>query len=65
LLTSAEGEIREYTIQDMRVVDKTDVEWINVENNPYQLTLVTCYPFNAIAAGGRLRYVVRAVAQAV
>ncbi|MFN2632286.1 MAG: sortase domain-bontaining protein [Thermoanaerobaculia bacterium] len=24
------------------------------------LTLVTCYPFDAIAPGGRLRYVVRA-----
>lgn len=61
-VTNTEGEIREYVIHDMRVVDKTDVDWVNAENNSYQLTLVTCYPFNAIAPGGRLRYVVRAVA---
>jgi len=62
-VTNAAGEIRDYIIQDMRVVDKEDVGWINTENNPYQLTLVTCYPFNAIAPGGRLRYVVRAMAK--
>ena len=61
-VTNTQGEIKEYTIQDMRIVDKTDVEWINSNNSPYQLTLVTCYPFNAIIPGGRLRYVVRAVA---
>ncbi|MBL1320655.1 MAG: class GN sortase [Methylophaga sp.] len=62
-VTNIEGEAREYVIQDMRVVDKEDVAWINTNNNPYQLTLVTCYPFNAITTGGRLRYVVRAVSK--
>lgn len=60
-VTNTEGEVREYIIEDMRIVDKSDVDWIDAENNPYQLTLVTCYPFNALIAGGTLRYVVRAV----
>lgn len=63
-LENVAGEQRHYIVQDMRIVDKTDVAWINVENHQYQLTLVTCYPFNAVQAGGRLRYVVRALAQA-
>jgi sortase A len=62
-VTNIKGDVREYVIQDMKIVDKNDVDWINAENNPYQLTLVTCYPFNALTTGGRLRYVVRAVAQ--
>ena len=56
-----QGEQRVYIVQDMRIVDKDDVAWLNVENHRYQLTLATCYPFNAIQAGGRLRYIVRAV----
>lgn len=59
-VTSIKNKTREYEIQDMRIVDKADVEWVNTGNNPYQLTLVTCYPFNALVPGGRLRYVVRA-----
>ncbi|PHS30538.1 MAG: class GN sortase [Methylophaga sp.] len=62
-VTNTEGAKREYTIQDMHIVDKNDVAWINVDTNPYQLTLVTCYPFNTLTTGGRLRYVVRAVMQ--
>lgn len=55
------GEQRAYIVQDMTIVDKDDVAWINAENYQYQLTLATCYPFDAIQAGGPLRYVVRAV----
>ncbi len=55
------GEQRSYIVQDMTIVNKDDVAWINAENFPYQLTLATCYPFDALQAGGPLRYVVRAV----
>jgi len=58
-----QGQRRDYVVQDMRVVDKDDIAWINAENYQYQLTLATCYPFNALKAGGRLRYVVRAISQ--
>lgn len=62
-VSNTDGAMREYTIQDMHIVDKNDVAWIGLANNPYQLTLVTCYPFNALSTRGRLRYVVRAVMQ--
>lgn len=55
------GERRDYIVQDMTVVDKENVAWINAEGYQYQLTLATCYPFDAIQVGGPLRYVVRAV----
>ncbi len=60
LITNAAGEKRSYVIHDMRVVDKTDVDWLDDDSNSYQLTLVTCYPFNSLTPGGRLRYIVRA-----
>lgn len=56
-----QGKQRSYIVQDMTIVDKDDVAWINAENYPYQLTLATCYPFDALQAGGPLRYVVRAL----
>ncbi|PHS71417.1 MAG: class GN sortase [Methylophaga sp.] len=62
-VTNTEGTMREYIIQDSHIVDKNDVAWIGMNNTRYQLTLVTCYPFNALTTGGRLRYVVRAVVQ--
>jgi len=57
------GRQRDYIVQDMTIVDKQNVDWL--DNAPYshQLTLVTCYPFNAVQVGGRLRYVVRAVSR--
>ncbi len=61
---NANGEQRDYVVQDMTVVDKNDVDWIDVEGHEYQLSLVTCYPFNGIVSGGDLRFVVRAVSQA-
>lgn len=63
IIHNAKGKRRNYHVQDMTIVDKEDVTWL--ENNAYshQLTLVTCYPFNAIQIGGRQRYVVRAVSQ--
>jgi sortase A len=63
-LYNRKGDRRDYIVQDMRVVDKEDVDWINAEDYQYQLTLATCYPFDAIQAGGPLRYVVRAVSLA-
>lgn len=61
---SVDGKTRDYVVRDINVVDKADVDWIEAEQFAYQLTLVTCYPFNAIQPGGRLRYVVRAVSLA-
>jgi len=58
---NAKGIQRDYIVQALSIVDKQDVAWLDNEAFSHQLTLVTCYPFNAISVGGRLRYVVRAV----
>jgi len=60
-LYNRQGKQRSYLVQDMTIVDKNDVAWLNIDKAQYQLTLATCYPFDAIQAGGPLRYVVRAV----
>ncbi len=57
------GKRRDYIVQDMTIVDKEDVAWLDNDFYSHQLTLVTCYPFNAIQVGGRLRYIVRAVSK--
>ena len=63
-ISSTSGIRRDYVVQDMHVVDKNDVAWLYEHNADYQLSLVTCYPFNAIQPGGNLRFVVRAISQA-
>jgi len=63
-ISNKEGKQRNYVVQDMAIVNKNDVAWLYEEMHDYQLSLVTCYPFNAIQAGGDLRFVVRAVSQA-
>ncbi len=60
---NAGGEQRDYVVKDMRVVDKNDVAWLHEDRDVYELSLVTCYPFNAIVSGGDLRFVVRAVSR--
>ena len=62
-IMSVNGAQRDYVVQEIRVVDKNDVAWLHEHNADYQLSLVTCYPFNAIQPGGNLRFVVRAVSQ--
>jgi sortase A len=53
------GENRRYLIQDIRIVDSREAS-IRLGPGADRLILVTCYPFDAIAAGGPLRYVVTA-----
>ena len=51
----------EYRVVELAVVDRRDTAFL--EGTPDEaLTLVTCYPFDAVVPGGPLRYVVRAVA---
>lgn len=54
-----DGVWRSYRVADLRVVDKTDLSPLD-PNGPPRLTLVTCWPFDALRAGGSLRYVVTA-----
>ena len=55
------GKRVEYRVQALHVVD-SDQESLSVDTSTdKKLLLVTCYPFDAILAGGPLRYVVTAL----
>jgi len=60
-LEAADGTWRDYAVTDTLVVDAHAVE-ILWDTGESRLTLVTCYPFDALVPGGPLRYVVRTVA---
>jgi sortase A len=52
-----DGRRMRYVVDATRVVDKHDVS-ITADAGDTRLTLVTCYPFDALRPGGPLRYVV-------
>ena len=54
------GQVETYRVDGGEVVDKDDTHMLASEPGRSRLTLVTCYPFNALTAGGPLRYVVTA-----
>lgn len=58
-LIRPDGTASQYNVIDIQVVDARSFAYIN---NPKRriLMLTTCYPFDAIRAGGTLRYVVTA-----
>ncbi len=58
---SAGGGTLLYRVEGSEVVDYRDRRPLRPTLEP-TLTLVTCYPFDAVAPGGPLRFVVRAVA---
>jgi len=55
----ADGRTYLFTVSDIRVVDSRRVR-LALDGDPSRLTLVTCYPFDAIQPGGPLRFVVTA-----
>jgi len=57
LFTDQLGNRRSYTVTALKVEDSKRQQ---LQVDGMQLVLVTCYPFEAIRAGGSLRYVVRA-----
>lgn len=59
-LQLASGESRQYQVQQLRIVDASR-ESLLVDTEQEALLLVTCYPFDALQAGGPLRYVVTAL----
>lgn len=56
-----DGHRRVYRVASARVVDSRSVG-IAADRGLDELTLVTCWPFDAVAPGGPLRYVVTAIA---
>ena len=55
-----DGSVRRYQVGGARVVDAAR-ETISMQESGEALLLVTCYPFDALWAGGSLRYTVGAV----
>ena len=51
-----------YRVAAADVLDRREV-WVAKQEGPARLTLVTCYPFDALSADGPLRYVVVALAE--
>jgi sortase A len=56
-LQAADGTSHRYRVTHMQIVDKSDTR-VLLPSQDAQLTLVTCYPFDALVPGGPLRYVV-------
>jgi len=59
-LETAAGERWRYRVDSFRIVEDDDTSVLEAGTEDV-LTLVTCYPFDAVVPGGPLRYVVRAV----
>ena len=57
LVERPDGTRVAYQVRDALVLDKRDV-WVAKQEGPRRLTLVTCFPFDALRAGGPQRYVV-------
>jgi len=56
------GVTRRYRVAGAEIVDKSDTRVLAQRLGESRLTLVTCYPFDALRAGGPQRYVVTALA---
>lgn len=61
VLQVRDGRSVRYRVQQRRVVKSRDT-WVLEPSRGRMLTLITCYPFDAIRPGGPLRYVVVASA---
>jgi sortase A len=61
-LQRPDGRWQDYRVTKTRVTDKTDLSPLD-PSGPTRLTLITCWPFDALRAGGPQRYVVTAVAK--
>jgi sortase A len=60
LLESRKGELIDYVVATLSVVDQSDAEVLR-DHGDDRLTLVTCYPIDAVQPGGPQRYVVTAL----
>ncbi len=56
------GRVQVYRVSGHEVVEKTATRVLAAHPGEPRLTLITCYPFDALRAGGPLRYVVTATA---
>ncbi len=59
-----DGTWRHYQAGEARVIDARQA-WLAIGERRTALTLVTCYPFDALESGGPLRYVITAESEAI
>jgi sortase A len=55
-IEAARGRTARYRVREVSVVDQDETRVL--EADAAQLTLITCFPFDAVQPGTRLRYVV-------
>ena len=53
----ARGRVTRYRVREVAVVDKSETRLLDPADSP-QLTLITCWPFDAVQPGTAQRYVV-------
>ena len=58
-LEAPDGTRQRFAVRSTKVQDRSDVAVLDDSDAP-ALTLITCYPFDAVVPGGPLRFVVRA-----
>ena len=63
-LEAPDGSIQRFVVRSTSVLYRSDMSVLDDSSEP-MLTLVTCYPFDAVVPGGPLRFVVRAEPVAV
>lgn len=51
------GALARYRVREVAIVDKNETRMLDAADSP-QLTLITCYPFDAVVPGTSLRFVV-------
>ena len=61
VVEARDGRLRRFVVASTRIVDRSDLTVV-ADVGDTRLTLVTCYPFDALQPGGPLRYVVTALA---
>ena len=59
-LTDRNNISSSYLVSDIQIFDATKSD-ISIYSNKNEIKLITCYPFDAIVAGGPLRYMVTAI----
>ena len=57
IVTSVDNTSRTYKVGNIEIIDTTKQD-ITINSDQSEIKLITCYPFNAMVAGGSLRYVV-------
>lgn len=57
-LTDQRGKVLQYAVYQEEVIDEHDTTAL--QSDGHQLTLITCYPFDAVMPGGSQRFVVKA-----